>query len=257
MFKTSYKVMILLVVLVFLLSGCSSNSTDVPTTTQMTETISNTTDETSSENSSHETSAEPTSGITDTTAPVSTIEPTTNSETGMTTVPTTTVPASSANVTTAFETEANTENMLKITGKVAYEMTITLDELKSMDAIVVEEDFYSKNSSGTTGHTKFKGVNLWLLLEQWAGIDAKASKVTVLASDGYKMTFTIEQVMKQDYMDETAPDKKLPMIIAWEENGLEYNSEVGPPYQLIVGQIAPGDFNKFQWVRNIDRIIVE
>jgi DMSO/TMAO reductase YedYZ molybdopterin-dependent catalytic subunit len=257
MFKTSYKVMILLVVLVFMLSGCSFNNNDVPTTTQITGTLASTNNEISSEDYSQETSVEPTSGITDTTAPVTTIDPSANSETVMTTVPTTTVPKSSANVTTAFETEANTENLLKITGKVAYEMTITLDELKSMDAIVVEEDFYSKNSSGTTGHTKFKGVNLWLLLEEWAGIDAKASKVTVLANDGYKMTFTIEQVMKQDYLDETAPDKKLPMIIAWEENGIEYNPEDGPPYQLVVGQIVPGDFNKFQWVTMVVSIVVE
>ena len=47
------------------------------------------------------------------------------------------------------------------------------------------------------------------------------------------------------------------MIIAWEENGIEYDVAYGPPYKLIVGQKEAGDVNKPQWVSNIDRIIVE
>ncbi|PKM70415.1 MAG: hypothetical protein CVU93_02190, partial [Firmicutes bacterium HGW-Firmicutes-18] len=66
MLKTSYKVMILLVVLVFMLSGCSFNNNDVPTTTQITGTLASTNNEISSEDYSQETSVEPTSGITDT-----------------------------------------------------------------------------------------------------------------------------------------------------------------------------------------------
>lgn len=146
------------------------------------------------------------------------------------------------------------ENVLKIEGLASY--GFTLEELKKMDEIIFEADFYSLNSFGTTGYTHFKGVRLWELLNK-AGISAEASKVTVVALDGYKIEFTIEQVKKQDYMDETNPDAKYPMIIAWEENGTEYNPEDGAPYKLVVGQKEAGDVNKPQWVSNIDKIVVQ
>ena len=71
------------------------------------------------------------------------------------------------------------------------------------------------------------------------------------------MEFTLEQVKRQDYIDETNPVAKYPMIIAWEENDEEYNSKEGAPYKLVVGQKEAGDVNKPQWVSNIDRIVIE
>ena len=150
--------------------------------------------------------------------------------------------------------EANT---LKIQGNIANKLDLTLAELKSMNDIIFEDEFYSLNSFGTTGHTLFKGVKLWSLLEQKAKISPNASKITLIATDGYSMEFTVNQVKKLDYIDETNPEKKFPMIIAWEEKGIEYDVADGPPYKLIVGQKEAGDVNKPQWVSNIDRIIVE
>ena len=95
------------------------------------------------------------------------------------------------------------------------------------------------------------------MLEQKAKISPNASKITLIATDGYSMEFTVNQVKKLDYIDETNPNKKFPMIIAWEEKGIEYDVADGPPYKLIVGQKEAGDVNKPQWVSNIDRIIVE
>ena len=127
----------------------------------------------------------------------------------------------------------------------------------TVNTIIFEDEFYSLNSFGTTGHTLFKGVKLWSLLEQKAKISPNASKITLIATDGYSMEFTVNQVKKLDYIDETNPNKKFPMIIAWEENGIEYDVADGPPYKLIVGQKEAGDVNKPQWVSNVDRIIVE
>ncbi|MCF6465517.1 molybdopterin-dependent oxidoreductase [Clostridium sp. Cult2] len=149
------------------------------------------------------------------------------------------------------------ENVLKIEGNVGSEKSLNLRDLKAMENIIFEGEYYSINNFGTTAHTNFKGVNLWKLLEQEAQISSAATKVTILAIDGYKMEFTIEQVKKQDYIDETNPQAKFPMIIAWEENGEEYDSEDGPPFKLVVGQKEAGDVNKPQWVSNIDKIIVE
>lgn len=149
------------------------------------------------------------------------------------------------------------DNILKIEGKVENQLKLSLDNLKDMESIIFQGDFYSLNNFGTTAHTNFKGVNLWKLLEQEAQISSNATKVTIVAIDGYKMEFSVEQVKRQDYIDETDPDKKFPMIIAWEENGEEYDITEGPPFKLVVGQKEPGDINKPQWVSNIDKIIVE
>ena len=146
------------------------------------------------------------------------------------------------------------KNILKIKGLVTSDIKLSLNDLKSMNDIIFEADFYSLNSYGTTGYTHFKGVKLWNLLENL--IKPEASKVIITAQDGYSMDFTLEQV-KMEYMDETNPDNKYPMIIAWEENGEEYSADEGAPYKLVVGQREPGDVNKPQWVSNIDIIIIE
>ena len=146
---------------------------------------------------------------------------------------------------------------LKMEGKVDNKLALNLSELKAMENIIFAGEYYSINNFGTTNHTKFKGVNLWSLLKEKAQISSDAKKVSIIAVDGYKMEFTIDQVKKQDYIDETNPDLKFPMIIAWEENGQEYDSGEGPPFKLVVGQKEAGDVNKPQWVSNIDKIIVE
>lgn len=147
-------------------------------------------------------------------------------------------------------------NILKIKGLVTNEQKLSLKDLKSMNDIIFEADFYSLNSYGTRGYTHFKGVKLWDLLETKALIKPEASKITITAEDGYSMEFTIDQV-KMEYIDETNPDMKYPMIIAWEEKGEEYSTDEGAPYKLVVGQKEPGDVNKPQWVSNIDVIIIE
>ena len=154
------------------------------------------------------------------------------------------------------ELQKDENNILKIEGLVENQLKLPLHELKTLNDIIFEADFYSLNSFGTTGYTHFKGVKLWDLLEQNALIKAEASKISIVAQDGYSMEFTLDQV-KMDYMDETNPDNKYPMIIAWEENGEEYSTDEGAPYKLVVGQKEPGDVNKPQWVSNIDVIIIE
>jgi len=148
-------------------------------------------------------------------------------------------------------------NGLKVEGHVEKPLALSLDELKAMKNLIYSETFYSLNSFGTTEYTDFKGIKLWQLLEEKAHILEGAKTVKIVAIDGYNVSFTIHEVKRMDYIDETNQNLKLPIIIAWEENGEEYNPEEGPPYKLIIGQKEPGDVNKPQWVRDIDVIIVE
>ena len=146
---------------------------------------------------------------------------------------------------------------LKIEGNVGKELKLSLEELKAMNDIVFEADFFSLNSFGTKKYFHFKGVNLWSLLQQKCEISDDATSVSIIAEDGYEMVFTVEQVKKQDYIDEQNPEILYPMIIAWEENKVEYDVSEGAPFKLVVGQKEAGDVNKPQWVSNIDKIVVK
>ena len=50
---------------------------------------------------------------------------------------------------------------------------------------------------------------------------------------------------------------KYEMILAWEEDGVEYNPEIGNPFRLVVGQKEPGDVNKPYWVLNVKIIRID
>lgn len=147
------------------------------------------------------------------------------------------------------------KNALKLEGKLS-ETAYTLDELKGMTDIIFEGSFYSLNNFGTTKHNTFRGVDLWKLISK-NNIASDASTVSIVASDGYEMVFSIDAVKKQDYIDETDPSVKLPMIIAWSQDGEEFSIDEGAPYKLIIGQKEAGDVNKPQWVSNIDKILIK
>ena len=78
-----------------------------------------------------------------------------------------------------------------------------------------------------------------------------ASRVTFIAEDGYEVEFPLEDIKREDYIDEQNPQTKYKMILAWEENGREYDPEKGNPFQLVVGQREPGEANRPYWVRNV------
>ncbi|MDD4754310.1 MAG: molybdopterin-dependent oxidoreductase [Desulfitobacteriaceae bacterium] len=135
--------------------------------------------------------------------------------------------------------------------------TFTLDELKAMEDGLVEADYFAVNSYGTKGYSHFKGIWVWHLLQERVSLKEDASKVSFIAEDGYKVEYSIEDVKKEDYIDEQNPQAKYKMILAWEEEGREYDMKHGNPFQLVVGQKALGDVNKPYWVRNIKTIRID
>lgn len=137
------------------------------------------------------------------------------------------------------------------------ELRFTLDELKEMEDALVEDDYFAINSYGTEGYYHFKGIWIWQLIKEKADLKENASKVSFIAEDGYTAEYTLEEVKREDYLDEKNPARKYKMILAWEENGREYDTNLGPPFQLVVGQREPGDVNKPYWVRNVKTIRID
>lgn len=259
------RLLIILFVILLLLAGCSTEAPkviDVPETHEVNEdsALGSSGEENEPVNDNENTTGQQTKieeqpaeepSITE--EPVKeTQEPVTIEETVITEGPSSTEKP----IEESEDAQEGDNNVLKIKGLLENELKLTLNDLKAMKDIIFEADFYSLNSYGTTGYTHFKGVKLWELLEKKALIKPEAAKITITAQDGYSMEFTIEQV-KMEYMDETNPDNKYPMIIAWDENDKEYSTDDGAPYKLVVGQKEPGDVNKPQWVSNIDVIVIE
>jgi len=135
--------------------------------------------------------------------------------------------------------------------------TFTLEELKAMEDGLVEADYFSLNSYGTKDYFHFKGVWVWHLLQEKVSLKDNASKVSFIAEDGYQAEFTLDEVKRDDYIDQQNPETKYKMILAWEENGREYNLAEGNPFQLVIGQREPGDVNKPYWVRYVKTIRID
>lgn len=135
-------------------------------------------------------------------------------------------------------------------------ITLTLDDLKAMQDAYYEDDYFSLNSFGTKEYFHFKGVRIKAVLDK-AGLKDSAASISFVASDGYKHEMTVEKALKEDYIDEQDPNKKYPIIIAWHENGNDYDPNRGAPFRLVIGQKEPGDVNKPQWVQNIAKIIID
>ncbi|MDD2480807.1 MAG: molybdopterin-dependent oxidoreductase [Lutispora sp.] len=135
-------------------------------------------------------------------------------------------------------------------------ITLSLDDLKAMKDSYFEDDFFSLNSYGTKEHFHFKGIKVKAILDK-AGLKTNAKNIKFVATDGYTQGLTVEQALREDYIDEQNPEKKFPVIIAWHENGKDFDVKKGAPFRLVVGQKEPEDMNKPQWVMNIAKIIVD
>ncbi len=136
----------------------------------------------------------------------------------------------------------------------------TLNELKKMKNLTVSAKYYSRGKEkpgwAKASHNDFTGVLLYELLADKVGLTDSASRVKIIAEDGYVQVFSLKD-LKADYIDETDSSKKLRMIIAWSQDGQEYEASQGAPFRLIMGQKYDGEYNRLKWVSLISRIVVE
>ena len=97
-----------------------------------------------------------------------------------------------------------------------------------------------------------EGVNLWYLLSEVVGLKETAKSVSIVANDGFQATYPIDQVVRQDYMDEQNPDAVYPMILSW-----NYNVQSGESFTFMVGQDKGGEANKEDWILDVAKIVVK
>ncbi len=154
--------------------------------------------------------------------------------------------------------DQSSEYYVTIQGQgVESEESISLSELKAMEKGMVEDDYFSVNTYGTEKYTSFKGIWIWHLLSEKVSLDENAERVVIIAEDGYQTEFSLAEVKRDDYIDQQDPDKKLKMILAFEQDGEQYDPEDGNPFRLIRGQKEPGDVNEPYWVSNVETIEIQ
>ena len=144
------------------------------------------------------------------------------------------------------------------TSTIAFDMT----QLKALPAVHGYAGI--KTSVGTIyPPIAYTGVALSTLLDKVGGLSAGKS-VTLLAKDGYGMTFSYAQVMHHEFTtydpatgDEVPPDPKLTMLLAYEEKGKPLDPTEEGPLRLVMtvpsmpGQVVDGHWS-VKWVDKVD-----
>ena len=139
--------------------------------------------------------------------------------------------------------------------------TFTMSQLQALPAY--EGYAGIKSSTGTiTPPSKYKGVPLAALADLVGGI-TQANGVTIVAKDGYGMTFSYRQIMENGFTtydpatgEEEPADGKLTPIIAYENEGEPIDEDDGP-LKLAVAEDTPGQVVDGHWaIKWLDQVSV-
>jgi uncharacterized membrane protein YgcG len=139
----------------------------------------------------------------------------------------------------------------------------SLNGLKSLKSGYAAKTYSAVNNYPTKKFFVGKGVTLNHLLSQ-SGIKSNAATITVIASDGYKETFTKNQLLGTAYYypnvtsGSSAGASSIPAILAWEskEGSSSLSSAVATPLRLLMGQRGVSYTNAPAFVQKVRTIEV-
>jgi DMSO/TMAO reductase YedYZ molybdopterin-dependent catalytic subunit len=139
--------------------------------------------------------------------------------------------------------------------------TFTMGQLQALPAY--EGYAGIKSSTGTiTPPSKYKGVPLAALADLVGGI-SRSNGVTILAKDGYGMTFSYRQIMENGFTaydpatgEEEPASGKLTVIVAYSHDGKPIDEDDGP-LKLAVAEDTPGQVVDGHWaIKWLDKVSV-
>jgi DMSO/TMAO reductase YedYZ molybdopterin-dependent catalytic subunit len=139
--------------------------------------------------------------------------------------------------------------------------TFTMGQLQALPAY--EGYAGIKSSTGViTPPSKYKGVPLAALADLVGGI-TQANGVTIVAKDGYGMTFSYRQIVESGFVtydpatgEEEPADGELTPIIAYENEGQPIDEDDGP-LKLAVAQDTPAQVVDGHWaIKWLDQVSV-
>ncbi len=129
--------------------------------------------------------------------------------------------------------------------------TFSMAQLRALPAY----EGYAGNKSSTgviTPPSKYRGVPLTELADLVGGIN-EAHGITIVAKDGYGMTFSYNQIAGDGFTtfdpatgEEEPADGELTVIVAYEHEGRQIDEDDGP-LKLAIAQAAPAQVTDGHW----------
>ena len=161
------------------------------------------------------------------------------------------------------------DNTLVFTGTgVRTDKTYSLNDLQMMQQYIFTQEYSFVNRNNQTTVEAFRGIDLYDFLRREVGLTAGADQVTFVAEDGYRRTFSLEEIASSEYMNEVSGQENLKVMLAYGKNETPLVPDesspgyvAGPdnsggPLRLVIGQTAKGDQNSSKSVRNVVAIEV-
>ena len=148
------------------------------------------------------------------------------------------------------------EHDLRIVGLVDEPGYFTIDGLKDLASEIAQTKEYSwMNSANSTDTDTFTGIYIEDLLTSIVSLKEGAAAIIVTANDDYNAVFTLDDNASGAYWTDIDGNK---MMLAW--NGTESRTvrdivDFELP-RVIIGQSAPDDINRSNWVQNTVEIRV-
>ncbi len=147
--------------------------------------------------------------------------------------------------------------------------TVTVGELEFMQNYILTGEYCLAKSETNKESALFRGLDIYEYLLREVGFTAGADQITFRATDGFERTFDLEEISKNDYINEETGADNLRVMLAFgksevplvpEKSSGGYVADVGNhggPLYLIVGQSEAGDLNSGKLVKNVSEIIVD
>ena len=108
------------------------------------------------------------------------------------------------------------------------ETVFTLEQLESMQTKVQTLDFSVLNNKGNLSQQRYRGLSIYDLFAQ-IGIKSNAGDVTVYASDGTSVTFSLSRLKKRDYQNYVTGGEGLYALLAYGSGDVEADPMTGVP----------------------------
>jgi len=146
-------------------------------------------------------------------------------------------------------TNDGSEIIIKIYGNVKREVNITITQLKSDYQQVINQEFHSINSVGSTFKNNYTGAQVWDILNKSECLNPNSTRIRFVSNDGYTHEKTIQISLTQQY-----PHL---MILAYEKNGIPYGeiSDEGPIKVMVNRSLFPEWSTQYD-VKDVGFIVV-
>ncbi len=161
--------------------------------------------------------------------------------------------------------------------KLSAPRTFKVSDIEGKQNLVITADYNIKKTTEES-QIRYRGIDLYSFLKsEDVGLQSNASEVVFTSSDGKALTYTLSDVMKNDYINSAAKKSDLKMILAYGSSNVsnkniedgkplvpikdsdgydaDYENYGGPLY-LIVGQKSGDDANAQSTLREVTKITV-